>query len=199
MAGRRDREGEARMSKLHVGREAGAGKASATLVADFFVENGEQLQHPVLRRFDDMWRARAEHGLLPGRQHMAHDDLVDLLPHLMMLEVSGEGDRLRFRARLVGQHHVDINGGNSAGQFVDEAGNNGRIGCVEQEALIDVTLSRTPLYSRYELDDGSGETLTCETALYPLASDGTNVDRIAAVIVPHYPAYARRMRLFSWF
>ena len=187
------------MSKLNLfARKDGATRIAAALVADFFVESEEQLHHPVLRKFDFMWRSQAQNGQLPGRQHMVHEDLIELLPHLMILEVSGEGDRLRFRARLVGQHHVEMNGCNSAGQFVDEAGNDGRIGCVDQDALTDVAISRTPLYTRYRMETAPGQSIECEGALYPLASDGVNVDRIAAVIVPHYPRPSRATRLLSW-
>jgi hypothetical protein len=174
-------------------------RIDAAMVADFFLDGDRELQQPVLRSFDVMWREQAVSGKLPGRQHMAQEDMIALLPHLMMMEVSGEGDWMRFRARLVGQHHVEMNGGNAAGQFLDEAANGGRIGCVDEAAVIDVVESKTPLYVRYRMDLGEGRIIDCEGAIYPLASDGMNVDRVVALVVPHYPRPTRTARLMSWF
>jgi hypothetical protein len=181
------------------GNNTAPAKSDAALVADFFLENDEQLHHPILRKFDFMWRSLAQNGRLPGRQHMMHEDMMELLPHLMMLEVTGAAHSMRFRARLVGQHHVTMNGGNAAGQFLDEAGNDGRVGCVDQAAVVDVVASKTPLYVRYRMTVAPGQTIDCEAALYPLASDGMTIDRVAAVVVPDYPRPTRKARLLSWF
>lgn len=179
--------------------KTGAAKPNAALIADYFLEDEEQLHHPILRRFDFMWRSQAQDGRLPGRQHIDHEDLTELLPHLMMLEVIGTDVGVRFRVRLAGQHHVVMSGRNAAGQFLDEAGHGGRLGCVDEAAVLDIISTRTPLYVRYRLSVADGRTVDCDAVLYPMASDGWNVDRVAAIVVPSYPRPARRIRLPSWF
>src|SRR5258707_1296396 len=56
--------------------------------------------HPLVCRLYEYWRAAAPPGRLPGRQHIAPEDIVPLLSRLWMLDVFREP--LRFRYRLVG-------------------------------------------------------------------------------------------------
>lgn len=67
------------------------------------------------------WRGKCRDGKLPGR---ADIDMVeirrDALPDLYLLDVLRDGDRLRYRYRLVGTRMADMAGGDPTGKIVDE-------------------------------------------------------------------------------
>jgi len=138
--------------------------------------------HPLVRRFYDYWRDVAPPGRLPGRQHIAPEDLVPLLPRLWMLDVFREP--LRFRYRLVGTEIVRSVQRELTGQWLDEA---------QPETLSNPTLSNR---YRFIVETGRptwrrGRTLwnrdpthrIIENCLAPLATDGETVDKILAVTV----------------
>jgi len=138
--------------------------------------------HPRVRRFYEYWRDAAPPGRLPGRQHIASEDLVELLPRLWMCDVFR--DPLRFRYRLVGTEIVRSVQREMTGMWLDEA---------HPESAKNPTLS-----SRYRfiVETGRptwrrGPTLwyrdpqhrTVENCLVPLAGDGAIVDKIFAMTV----------------
>jgi len=143
--------------------------------------------HRGVRRFYEYWLSVAPPGRLPGRQHIAPEDLVPLLPRLWMLDVFR--DPLRFRYRLVGTEIVRSVQRELTGQWLDEA---------QPETVSNPTLS-----NRYRFiveagrpTWGRGRTLwsrdphhqTIENCLVPLATDGETVDKIFAVTVLFDPS-----------
>jgi hypothetical protein len=138
--------------------------------------------HPLVRRFYDYWLSVAPPGRLPGRQHIAPEDIVTLLPRLWMLDVFR--DPLRFRYRLVGTEIVRSVQRELTGQWLDEA---------QPESVSNPTLSNR---YRFIVEAGRptwrhGPTLwnrdphhrSIENCLAPLATDGETVDKILAVTV----------------
>lgn len=156
--------------------------------ADYGVWTGHQVPtdpadwHPLVRRFYEYWRNIAPPGRLPGRQHLAPEDIVPLLSRLWMLDVFR--DPLRFRFRLVGTDITRSVQRELTGRWVDEA---------QPEASRDPTLRDR---YRFILETGQatwrrGRVLWehdpthrfVENCLAPLAEDGKTVDKIIAVSV----------------
>jgi hypothetical protein len=133
--------------------------------------------HPLVRRFYEYWVSIAPPGRLPGRQHVAPEEIGPLLSRLWMLDIFR--DPLRYRYRLVGTDIVRSVQRELTGQWLFEA----------QPELAD----NVNLRDRYRLmtETGTatwrrGQTLwtrdpnhrTVENCLTPLATDGVTVDKI---------------------
>ena len=138
--------------------------------------------HPAVSRFYEYWRDVAPPGRLPGRQHIAPEDIVPLLSRLWMLDVFR--DPLRFRYRLVGTDMTRSLQQELTGQWLDEA---------QPESVRNVNLCDR---YRFILDTGQatwrrGATMwlhdpnhrIVENCLAPLATDGETVDKIIAFSV----------------
>ena len=135
-----------------------------------------------MRQFYEYWCRVAPPGRLPGRQHIAPEDIVPLLSRLWMMDVFR--NPLRFRYRLVGTDITRSGQRELTGMWLDEA---------QPESVDNVNLrdryrfileTRQPTWRR-------GPTLwhrdpthrMVENCLAPLASDGETVDKIIAVSV----------------
>jgi hypothetical protein len=138
--------------------------------------------HPLVRRFYEYWLEVAPAGRLPGRQHIAPEDIVPLLSRLWMLDVLR--DPLRFRYRLVGTDITRSVQRELTGLWLDEA---------QPESVNNVDLRdryRFLLEAR-QATWRRGPTLwhrhpthrLVENCLAPLATDGETVDKIIAVSV----------------
>ncbi len=138
--------------------------------------------HPLVRRFYEYWRDAAPPGRLPGRQHIAPEEIVPLLSRLWILDVFR--DPLRFRYRLVGTDITRSVQRELTGQWLDEA---------QPELVRNVNLRDR---YRFILETGQatwrrGPTMwdrdpnhrVVENCLAPLATDGETVDKIIAVSV----------------
>lgn len=138
--------------------------------------------HPLVRQFYEYWTSLAPAGGLPGRQHIAPEDIVPLLSRLWMLDVFR--NPLRFRYRLVGTDITRSVQRELTGMWLDE---------VQPQSLTNVNLRDR---YRFILETGRptwrrGNTLwdrdphhrMVENCLAPLASDGETVDKIIAVSV----------------
>jgi hypothetical protein len=138
--------------------------------------------NPCVRRFYDYWLSVAPPGRLPGRQHIAPEDITTLLPRLWMADVFR--DPLRFRYRLVGTEIVRSVQRELTGQWLDEA---------QPESVSNPLLSNR---YRFIVETGRptwrrGATLwnrdrhhrIVENCLVPLATDGETVDKIFAMTV----------------
>jgi hypothetical protein len=156
---------------------------AATGAADYGAWTDHQIPedrsdwHPRVRQFYEYWLAVAPPGRLPGRQHIAPEDLVPLLPRLWILDVFR--DPLRFRYRLLGTDLVRSVGREMTGEWLDEA---------QPE-----TVSNPLLRHRYRFiaETGRptwrrGKTLwnrdplhrLVENCIVPLAADGVIVDKL---------------------
>lgn len=138
--------------------------------------------HPLVRQLYEYWVRIAPPGRLPGRQHVAPEDIVPLLSRLWMLDVFR--DPLRFRYRLVGTDITRSVGRELTGQWLDEA---------QPESVRNVNIRDR---YRFILETGQatwrrGITLldrdpnhrVVENCVAPLAADGKTVDKIIAVSV----------------
>ena len=136
--------------------------------------------HPPVRRFYDYWLSVTPPGRLPGRQHIAPEDIVALLPRLWMCDVFR--NPLRFRYRLVGTEIGRSVQREMTGLWLDE---------VQPESVTNPTLRNR---YRFIVETGrptwrrgptlwSRDPLHCsvENCLVPLATDGGTVDKIFAM------------------
>src|SRR5207244_1263113 len=75
--------------------------------------------HPLVRRSYADWCSVAPPGCLPGRQHIAPEEIPALWSRLWMLDV--HRDPLRYRYRLCGTEMVRSLGHEVTGHWLDEA------------------------------------------------------------------------------
>jgi hypothetical protein len=175
-----------------MGREAPivAGRPAGNVAAamDFGVWSDHRIPddrsgwHPMVQRFYDYWLSVAPPGQLPGRQHIAPEDLAPLLSRLWLVDVYR--NPLRFRYRLVGTAVVESIHRELTGGWLDE---------VQPEIIHIATV-----HDRYHFVAETGRPTwrrgrthwerdplhrTIENCLVPLAADGKTVDKILAVNV----------------
>ena len=138
--------------------------------------------HPKVRRFYEYWLSIAPPGRLPGRRHVAPEDLVPLLPHLWLLDV--HRNPLRFRFRLAGTDIVRSAQREVTGGWFDE---------------VHPPTARNPfLRDRYRFIAETGRPTwrrgatflerdpdhrMIENCAVPLAADGDTVDMIFAISI----------------
>ena len=161
---------------------------TAAETVDFGVWTGHRIPddrsawHPAVRQFYEYWRSIAPPDRLPGRQHIAPEDIVPLLSRLWMLDVFRAP--LRFRYRLVGTDITRSVRRELTGLWLEEA---------QPESVQNVNLRDR---YRFILETGKatwrrGPTLwdrdpthrLVDNCLAPLATDGRTVDKIVAVSV----------------
>jgi hypothetical protein len=170
-------------------------KAQTRTVHDFSIESDEQLQNPVLKRFDAVWRAGADTGRLPSRSEIDPGIIADVLPHLMLVDVvRDDEDFVQFRSRIVGEHLVGIDGRLGAGETVH--GNPD-----ETDEMIEVVATGRPHYARCRAENVADGVVDYERVTYPLSSNGVDVDTVASILVPRNtaPGRSRLHTFFSWF
>jgi hypothetical protein len=138
--------------------------------------------HPSVRRFYEYWRAAAPPGRLPGRQHIAPEDIVPLLSRLWILDI--HHNPLRFRYRLAGTDVTRSVQRELTGRWLDEA----QPESVQNAELRDryrfILETGLPTWRRGPtLWDRDPNHRLVENCLAPLATDGETVDKIIGLSV----------------
>ena len=136
-----------------------------------------ELTSPRIHRLHEYWQHQCKDGKLPRRADIAPDQIRDLLPNIMIVDV--EHNPLRFRYRLVGTRVVEYNGVEFTGRYL------GEIGWPEEQDLIDsyafVVSSRRPFFGLLDWGLVTGALGRCEFARLPLSEDGELVTQILAM------------------
>lgn len=136
-----------------------------------------ELTSPRIHRLHEYWQHQCKDGKLPRRSHIAPEQIRDLLPNIMIVEV--EHNPMRFRYRLVGTRVVEYNGVEFTGRYL------GEIGWPEEHDLIDgyafVVSSRRPFFGLLDWGLVTGALGRCEFARLPLSEDGELVTQILAM------------------
>lgn len=136
-----------------------------------------ELTSPRIHRLHEYWQRQCKDGKLPRRADIAPEQIRDLLPNIMIVEV--EHNPLRFRYRLVGTRVVEYNGVEFTGRYL------GEIGWPEEQDLIDsyafVVSSRRPFFGLLDWGLVTGALGRCEFARLPLSEDGEVVTQILAM------------------
>jgi hypothetical protein len=138
-----------------------------------------ELNSPRIHRLYAYWQHHRgkRGGQLPRRADIAPDQIRDLLPNIMIVDV--ERDPMRFRYRLVGTRVVEYNGVEFTGRYL------GEIGWPEEQDLIDsyafVANSRQPFFGMLAWQLVTGAVGRCEFARLPLSENGELVSQILAM------------------
>ena len=138
-----------------------------------------EVTSPRIHRLYAYWKTQRERegGRLPPRGDIAPDQIRDLLPNIMIVDV--ERDPLRFRYRLVGTRVVEYNGLEFTGRYL------GEIGWPEEQDLIEsyaaVVNSRMPIFGTLAWELVTGAMGRSEFARLPLSEDGETVSQILAM------------------
>ena len=134
---------------------------------------------PRIQRLYAYWQQRCAQrgGDLPARSDIAPDQIRDLLPNIMIVDV--ERSPLRFRYRLVGTRVVEYNGIEFTGRYL------GEIGWPEEQGMIEsyssVVNDRRPFFGALAWGLVTGGQGRCEFARLPLSEDGKVVSQILAM------------------
>jgi hypothetical protein len=138
--------------------------------------------HPKLRRLLQYWRSIHPPAGLPGRQHLDPLAISDLLPGIWLLDVQRAPFRLRYR--LVGTRIVEAVGRELTGQWLDEAHphilKDPNYPSRFQEVVETGVPSRRRGAARLWRHEDYRE---IENAIFPLATDGHNVDVLMVLTV----------------
>lgn len=138
--------------------------------------------HSLVRQFYDYWLSVAPPSALPGRQHVAPEEMVAWLPRLWLLDV--HRNPLRYRLRLCGSAVVRSIGQEVTGRWLDE---------VYPESIGDQSSGH-----RFRIAAECGrpswrrgvprwpcvpEVKAAESLMVPLAADGSMVDKLMGVSI----------------
>jgi CheY-like chemotaxis protein len=144
-------------------------------------------RNPKLRRLYHYWLAKRGNLPWPDRHSIDPADLTDILPHLGIVEVVGEGGARRFRYRLIGTAIVEAYGRDSTGRFVDET-----LGGAYRDFVLglldEAVTSGRAIYaaSAFRLEDNG---LSAERIFLPLSVGG---GAIRQIIVSHTLDWSNR-------
>jgi hypothetical protein len=133
-----------------------------------------------VKRFDAYWRGKYRSERLPRRQDIEPAEILDILPFFILVDIEEAPFRVRYR--LCGTR-VSLLDEELTGRYLDELQNTppdekGRI----QELYRLACAERRPVYLRtVSASKQTGNLLTLEGAIWPLSSDGTRIDKCAAV------------------
>jgi hypothetical protein len=161
---------------------AGAGEAQPPSAQSF--DSAE------LNAIYDYWLAKRGRRRMPSRQDIDPIKIPKLLPNLMLIDVSYEP--IKFRYRLVGTRVVDATGENRAGKdfdTVDFIKSNPTV----MEQYIAIVTTGEPLHSLEPFHRrDTGQPYEVDRLLLPLSSDGVTVDMILVYFRFKSGAYAVR-------
>jgi hypothetical protein len=136
-----------------------------------------QINSPRIHRLCAYWRQQCRGALFPRRGDIAPDQIRDLLPNIMIVDV--ESNPLRFRYRLVGTRVVEYNGLEFTGRYL------GEIGWPEEQDLFDsyaeVVSTRRPFFGSLAWKLATGAVGRSEFARLPLSEDSEAVSQILAM------------------
>jgi hypothetical protein len=142
------------------------------------VDIRDTLGHSRHEQFYDYWLEKSPGpGLLPGRQHIDPIDIPLLMPWIFLIDVVREGDRLRYRHRLVGTQISEWMGYDTTGKsYLDWL----------LPSYDKVVETGQPHFHAPDVGmplSAELEQLRYSRLLCPLAADGRTVDMLAASFV----------------
>ena len=137
-----------------------------------------QVESQRIQRLVGYWNERRlARGALPRRSDIAPDEIRDLLPHIMIIDV--EYEPLRFRYRLVGTRVVEFNGFEFTGKYL------GEIGWPEEQELLNgyrnLVETKEPFFAAMDWRLVSGAVGRFEFARLPLSEDGQRVTQVVSM------------------
>lgn len=138
-------------------------------------------ENPRFQEAYDYWLSKCRGDKLPARSDLDPIDTPSLLGNIVLIEVRIEEERTRFRYRLWGSNITDIIGRDLTGQYLSDLTPPGRAQKI-RDAMNEVIETRQPHYWEIPLPVEDRQYASYARLALPLATDGKNVDVIAAVI-----------------
>lgn len=149
---------------------------------DHRIPDDRSAWHPLSRQCYDYWLSVAPPGALPGRQHVAPEEMTPWLARLWLLDVCR--DPLRYRLRLCGSAVVRSLGQEVTGRWLDEVHPLSASDPRSRDRLRVVTELRQPTWRRGAPRwTRAPEFKTVESLMVPLATDGRTVDKIMGLSI----------------
>jgi hypothetical protein len=138
--------------------------------------------HPLVRAFYEYCVSISPPDRLPGRQHIAPEDVPSLWSRMWMLDV--HRNPLRYRYRLCGTEMVRSLGREVTGAWLDEAHPQLIENPQSRERFRFIAETGQPTWRRGSpLWTRDPEHRIIETCIVPLAADGFTVDKIVGLSV----------------
>jgi len=132
-----------------------------------------------IKGFDAYWRGKIKDGRLPAREDIDPAEIVPLLPDIVLLNV--EWEPFRCRVRLRGTRAEQFRPKDTT-KYLDEGTifDPGR----REDYLAEmkfVATGRRPAFARDWMTTRFGAVREIFAGIWPLASDGTNVDMLVVI------------------
>jgi len=140
---------------------------------------GDLRSEPV-KRFDAYWQSKRRGDRLPQRRDIDPSEILDILPLFILVDIEEQPFRVRYR--LCGTR-VSLLDEELTGRYLDELKNTPPEEKLRVRDLYQlVCTERRPVYVRSSsASRQTGNLLLLEGAIWPLSSDGSRVDKCAAV------------------
>lgn len=140
------------------------------------------IRQPALDRLHAYWCGKRVGDRLPGRASVRPEELVSLLPHLLLVDVVDGGSTLRYR--LVGTAvAADLD---PTGRILQEALPPGEYRNHLLGLYASVIARKAPLYTRHRYrGDRDRPACDVERVFLPLAADGVSVDMLLIGQIRH--------------
>ena len=140
-----------------------------------------RLQSPLHREAYSYWRSKASGSMLPGREAIDPLELPAVLPWLNLVDVVRDGDKYRFRHRLIGTGIVGRFGRDSTGSWFEDL--------YAPEFLdshlkdyVELVQTGRPALARVPLPVKEKSFITYQRLALPLATDGAVIDMIMVIL-----------------
>ncbi len=139
------------------------------------------LKSPLLAAALRYWRSKKTGDLLPGRDAIDPLELPSVLPWLNLVDVIKDGNKYRFRHRLIGTGLVERFGRDSTGAWFDDI-YDPEVARRHMAYLSEVVRDKRIDVARVPMPIPEKNFITYTRLVLPLASDGTTVDMIMVVL-----------------
>jgi len=135
---------------------------------------------PKLKFLFSYWLGKRRGRVAPARADIAPEEIIDILPYVMLIDLVGDDHRLRYR--LIGTELDRLFGTGMTGQFLDEVDFNGLRPLVVADYR-KVVEDAAPSWTRWRFLTGKGRLLEYERIALPLSTDGKAIDMLLVGIV----------------
>lgn len=126
------------------------------------------------------WSRKKGSRIAPARGELWPEEIVSLLPYVMLIDLVGPEKRLRYR--LIGTELDRLFGRSMTGRFLDEMDYNGLQALVVAD-YAKVAQDAEPSWTRWKFLTGQGRLIEYERVALPLSRDGLTVDMLLVGIV----------------
>jgi hypothetical protein len=155
----------------------------------------DQLDDPLLHELYAYWRGKCGGRRMPRRRDIDPSEMARLLPHLLISEVVGGGERFRFR--LAGTAIARALGRDPTGRLVDEVVE-GAYGDFINGLHRTVCREQASLFAEGPHRSGTrGEHYYAKRLLMPLSDDGVAVNQILSMLTFRFTARGRAMTVLD--